>query len=261
MIDIPSRVGISSPLFSFSDLEGTIQEISTHFKRWEVVAELEHDSQTLLEKRDLLLASGLEITIHAPFSDLNIASLDQRTRELSVRRVGESIVAAHELGSSMVTMHPGFSSPLGIIAPGMVDDFNYESLSILARKADEQNVSLALENMPPWRGSIGDDVWDLLKRIKGTGLKICLDIGHAHIGGSIDGFFEKTDLIANVHIHENDGKNDLHMPLGSYKSDLDVAAIMKKLDERGYVGPFIIESRNLDEGVKSLDYLRDRLSD
>ena len=63
-------------------------------------------------------------------------------------------------------------------------------------------------------------------------MKICFDVGHAYIGKSIEGFLERSGLIANVHINENDGKGDLHLPLGS--CDMDVGAIMRRLMSSGY---------------------------
>jgi len=259
MIDILSRVGISSPLFSFSSLGQSIDEISGRFKRWEIVAELEHCPQIIIQKKDLLFTSGMEITIHAPFSDLNIASLDKRAREFSVERIDEAIVAAYEMGGIMVTMHPGFFSPLGFLIPEKIDTLSSDSITRLGARAEDLGVTLALENMPPWQGSIGDDVEDLIKRVEGTGVKICFDVGHAHIGSGVENFIERSDLIANVHIHENDGKVDLHLPLGS--GQMDVIDIMKRLIKKGYKGPFIIESRNFEEGVQGLDYLTEHFSD
>jgi sugar phosphate isomerase/epimerase len=250
MIDM-GRVGISSPLFSFSSIEHSLKEISHRFERWEIVAELEHTSRALMEKKDLLLDSGLKITVHAPFADLNLASLDQRVRELSIERIEEALQASHELGSEIVTIHPGFFSPLGFLLPERVNENNSDSIARLSREAEELGVTLALENMPPWKGSMGDSMDDLIDRIEGTGARICFDVGHAHIGGAIEGFIGRSDLIANVHIHENDGKDDLHLPIGSK----DVIGVMEKLEARGYRGPYIIESRDLEEGIQSLKYL------
>ena len=61
-----------------------------------------------------------------------------------------------------------------------------------------------------------------------------------------------ADRISHVHIHDNMGKKDEHLPLG--KGTIDWKLVMEKLSD--YKGIFVTEMSSVEEGIQSLEFLR-----
>jgi sugar phosphate isomerase/epimerase len=111
----------------------------------------------------------------------------------------------------------------------------------------EFNVTLALENMPKMWISLCHDANQMMELVNGTEIKLCFDIGHANISGTITDILELKENFANIHMHDNLGDRDYHLVLG--EGNIDIPGILKQLS--GYKGDYIIESTNLNEGIQS----------
>ncbi len=83
-------------------------------------------------------------------------------------------------------------------------------------------------------------------------LRICLDVGHASANSSI-GLSEWIDQlgkrIGHVHLHNNDGLEDKHWPLG--QGVLDIAEIIESLLDQTDAPTFVLEC-NLEESLRWL---------
>jgi sugar phosphate isomerase/epimerase len=113
-------------------------------------------------------------------------------------------------------------------------------------------VTAAIENMPSFFIMMGQTPEELLALLDGTDLSICFDIGHANTVGKIDECIELFgDRIANVHIHDNLGKNDDHLTIGD--GTIDFISVLSKLNR--YKGNYIIESKSLESAIKSKERL------
>ena len=105
-------------------------------------------------------------------------------------------------------------------------------------------VTIALENIPP-AGDADEIVCTLQnqKRLYGDipGLKYCLDIGHVVLSGveMHDEIDAAMPDIVTMHIHNNDGKNDLHnIPTDGI---IDWAEVHGYMREKGYKEQFVLE--------------------
>ncbi len=86
----------------------------------------------------------------------------------------------------------------------------------------------------------------------GIDIGICFDVGHANTMGLIDGFLELKDRFVNIHVHDNMGATDEHLPVG--KGTVDFPRLLGGLS--GYSGRYVIESRGVDDAVQSQRELR-----
>ncbi len=71
---------------------------------------------------------------------------------------------------------------------------------------------------------------------------ITFDIGHGSLVnlGSIEYFKKLKDFVINIHIHDNDGKSDLHaLP---DQGNIDLKSFLKECKNSNYYGPFILEA-------------------
>jgi len=173
---------------------------------------------------------GIEISVHAAFYELNMAAFLKGIREESIRYINKSIDFCHELGGEVVTVHPGKYTYE--IEPGASPDtdplmkiqwdHNIESLKRINAYAESKGITLCLENLG-WN-EVAQSFEDMLKIRDevGDSLQFTLDIGHARInseGGVEDGFRVLGDNIRHIHISDNNGKEDDHLPIGEGNTD------------------------------------------
>jgi len=253
-------IGVSSTRFCSETPEESLAKISKEFDHWEIVSEGEHYLQLIMGRLKAAAPSyNIKFSIHAPISDVNIASLNERIRESSTLEIIAAMEHAIELNANMVTFHPGLQS---VIVPGQERksmDKAKRSIRTIDRLMNEFGIVAALENlpmMPTFGFMIGKTAKEMSELIDGTEMKICFDIGHANTVGQIDDIVDLLgDRIVNVHIHDNKGSNDDHMTIGD--GNIDFNKVLSKLSK--YKGKYIIESRSLESAVTSRERLKELL--
>lgn len=242
-------IGISSPSFSFMQFNEILERVRKHFDLWEIVSELEHDLPKLEGDISYAMKSyGIKFQVHAPIADLNIGSPAERMRKHALDEVFSLIDICDRLSIEVLTIHPGVAIAYGDEVKERVRTATKDSIAAIDRKIGGMDLKIALENMPPASWSIGYDLEELQSMIDGTRIGICFDTGHANIAGSVGDFLREGGKLFNVHLHNNDRSFDQHMPLDS--GSLDIRSIVQSL-RNFYSGNYIIESRDLDEGIRS----------
>ncbi len=245
---------VSNPKFSLQPISDVVRTIEEEFEGWEVFAERYHSYDHKEEVCDALSTTDLELQLHAPLNDINIASLNPSIRRVSMNEVKKSIEMASMLDIEIVTVHPGLYSPLSRYMEN-ASDFAKESLRELKEHSEEHGIKIALENLPEMWLTICNTVKETREFLEEVGLGFCLDIGHAYTAGELEGFLDLSPI--NVHVHDNIGEKDLHLKLGEGKIDLEKAIRSLK----SYEGNYVIEGRNLDDLKESEKYLENILKD
>jgi len=252
------RIAVSSPSFSHIPIERMAPQIFREFPAWEIVAEHRHHLSSVRGfLREYIASNDVELRVHAPLSDINVASFSERVRDASNADVLETIRISAELGVKCVTVHPGLVSPSSSLDLGLVRRLVKEAAGRLSKASEEHGVPVALENMPRMRWLVFQDPAELLGCIEGTGLGICFDAGHAHTAGNTDEWLELAGRFINVHLHDNRGERDEHLVLG--EGTVPFAKILKAL-HGVYGGTYVIESNDLAQGVRSRDILKKMLT-
>jgi sugar phosphate isomerase/epimerase len=156
---------------------------------------------------------GISIrSVHAPFGkEHNLSSPDSEVRRRAVETHIRVVRQTARAGASVLVIHPGTDE-----APNLVPQMRewiVESLAVLARAAEDAGVRLGLENMLPRHpGTHGEELLAMLDAVGSPALGICFDTGHAHCNGDMAGIFRAVkDRIVTFHVHDNDGKRDLHL--------------------------------------------------
>ena len=247
-------IGVSSTQFSAYLFEEVIEEVAKVFDHWEIFAEAEHRLPAIESRfRDLLPSYKLSYSVHAPISDINIASLNERIREDSILEILTTAESAASLNIDTITIHPGLTSMAVPYLEEKAVEKAKKSLSSIDRISAEYGVRIAVENMPSFPFMLGHTAEEMNDLIGMTNLGFCLDIGHANTTGQIDELIKTfRDRLVNVHIHDNNGEMDEHLTLG--EGNIDFKRIIESL--KGYTGNFIIESKSFPSAVDSQDYLK-----
>lgn len=192
--------------------------------------------------RRALADAGLGLVCHLP-TFLGLADLTPALREASVKEALISLETAVELGATKVCVHPGYVTGLGRHVLEMCVSFAMESLERLASKADALGLPFCLENMLPRTKFLSrpDEFAPVLARF--PEMKMTLDVGHAFIAGGqkvIGAFIERFGpRIAHVHLNDNLGRDDAHLPLGV--GAIDFTQVIRELKAAGYAGTFTFE--------------------
>lgn len=211
------------------------------------------------ELRAALEENGLELTLHAPFCDINLASLNPLIREASTRQLQECLELARDLGARRIVVHPGDlprdypESWLPKAREGLRD-----ALHPICAQAAELGITLGIENLSR-KGNrrlvqTAEEHLALLDEL-GPGCKATFDVGHAHTFGlDVLGYLKKIlPRTMEIHLHDNDGMGDQHRPLGA--GSIDFPALFQLLAETSYEGPLILEMNSVADLERSRDYL------
>lgn len=251
------RVSFSSRAVVDDPFEWAYELEDIGYTGWEIVQE---GSQCLSDDnlpavKDIMETTDLELTLHLPFSDMNLAGLNPGIHREVMRQMKNSL----ELASSLVELavvHPGYLSPYGAQLPEKAWNRNIESIRSLCDLALDFGITIAIENMPDYPGVFGTDpqkMLEILESVDRENAGLTFDVGHANTVGIVDDFLEMyKGSVSHVHIHDNMGKKDEHLPVG--KGSINWRKVMDKLSD--HRGIFVTEMGSLDEGIESLAFLK-----
>ena len=216
-------------------------------------AELVHQFPNENMDTDLLKSYNLKYSIHSPFMDVNIASLQEKSRINSIKQIKSSIDLANEIDAETVVVHPGLMPFLARPFEDRVYETANKSIIEIGNYGKDLGVTAAIENMPTFEGMIYQNMERLDNILQENEMHMTLDIGHAnHVGYPTDAMY--FDSIKHVHAHDNFGDDDAHLALG--EGSIDLKCIINTLESKNYDGIYIIEVNDEDSIKKSYEYMK-----
>ncbi len=221
----------------------------------EIVSENYHmlDEYNCRLHLETLEEEGLKNVIHAPFSDINIASLNERIRRAALDILFETFEVAQNMGSLLVVIHPGHLSPASMKFPKAYEKIHRRSLEEIDRYSRKLGIRVALENMPTFPILDGRTCSRIHELIDGTELYVTFDVGHLNTVTQNFGEFVELleDRIIHVHLHDNDGIEDSHLALG--RGNIPWEDVLKILPRSA---SWSLELNSLSEAVESLNFIK-----
>lgn len=200
----------------------------------------------LLEDKKLAAEAGLEISqVHGPWRWPPRDNTEEDRAE-RMEKMKKSIRGTALLGCRYWVIH--------VIMPFSHEDEGHETethdmnlsfMRELLSVAKEYDITICLENMPMPRLSLGSPkaTLDFVKEISDDHFKMCLDLGHQTLfpeQSAADFVREHAEYIRVFHIHDSNGKIDLH--LMPYYGITDWKDFGKALREVGFSGSFSLET-------------------
>lgn len=193
--------------------------------------------------QELRSSYELEFSVHAPYADTNLSADDDLIREWVLKRIRASIRFSSELEARNLVLHPGWTTATEPFMRGRSWGLNIRSLRWLQKYAGDYGVECLLENVPnptPYLLVTVDD-FRLFDDEMTPSLNYVLDIGHAHLQGEVFEFIDSFGpKIKHVHVSDNDGIQDQHMPIG--EGTVDWPLVFKALKKSGFDGWVVVES-------------------
>ncbi len=193
--------------------------------------------------RRALEKKRISLICHLP-TFVSIADLTDSIRLASLAEMLNSLQTAADLGAMKVVFHPGPIRGMAHFVPDTAMKYTLESLEAISRLATGLGTPLCIENMFPAYGAFFEaDEYDAIFN-RYPAMKMTLDTGHAHIGcpdGSrLRRFVERFGArIEHVHISDNSGRADEHLPPGS--GTINFPRLIRQLKDIGFKGTVTFE--------------------
>lgn len=189
--------------------------------------------------KKIIESNGLQVYSLTPdWGDLNLASSNPVMREESVRQVKEAIELAADFGAEFFTILPGRRHAIASLET--CRDWSLDSLAECVSLAEKLGVTLCLEGAPGQVVAKEEDLVQVVRKINSRSLRLAADTSHAYVLGDPSTYFRKIgDYIGIVHIADNDGTPNVHLPPGLGK--VDFASVLEVLRGIGYRGHYLLE--------------------
>lgn len=174
------------------------------------------DSLSLKAAGDLigLLDYGPSLSIHAPFMDLSPGAVDSRVRQATIDRFLYTFEIAGILHPRAVVFHSGYEKWRYGLNKDLWLEKSLLTWQPLNRIAADMGTKIAIENIFEEDPS---NLQQLAESMDSESFGICFDTGHFNL-------FSKSPLedwmdalgpyIVELHLHDNDGASDQHLPMG-----------------------------------------------
>jgi len=229
------KVGFSTlSLFMKSNNE-IIEEANNHdFDMIEILLEdvLYHKDMTEYKN------CNLELKVHAATVDINIASLNKGIRTESINQMIYCGEVAKNLGATSMTIHPGKIGRIDERIRKFALEIAIESIQEII---DNTSIDISVENMPNRKSFLATNVDEMEYIQHETDCLLTIDTGHANTTDNLEELLSLRN-ISYCHLHDNNGINDQHLPLGDGTLDL---SLLEKIDNG------IIELNNFQNVLKS----------
>ena len=205
-----------------------------------------HYSSIRRQMTDILKAlerGKMGLVCHMP-TFLSLGDLTESLRMASLNEMLDSLDVAAQLHPMKVVLHPPYVTGLGLFVYDQARAFGMRNLTAIVEKAEALNLNLCIENMFPQTHSLihPEDFDQVLDRF--PSVELTLDTGHANIGSKggkrIFEFISRfPGRIGHVHVSDNFGKDDNHLPLGA--GTIDFPRFAKALKSAAYDGTVTFE--------------------
>jgi sugar phosphate isomerase/epimerase len=210
---------------------------------------LEHPEKLLAQHQRALQGFTGVRAIHGAFYHLIPGAIDPLIREATATRMRQAVGFAREMSASHLIFHHGYYARARFDA-GWLERSVAFWRDILS--TDPAGLTIHLENAheisPDLQLALIDEVHD-------PRLGICLDIGHAHAFSStpvLDWITALKERITYVHLHDNDGSGDQHLPLG--QGNIPLPEVLAALEAYAPQANWMIEA----EATPSLTWLAEQ---
>jgi sugar phosphate isomerase/epimerase len=219
------------------------------FKAEDVVSLSDRDLENLLKELDY----GPVLTIHSPFMDLSPAAVDPGVRAVTHERFSQVFAAAEVLKPKSVVFHSGYEKwkyahKVKIWLEGCL-----QMWPEFIRKAEALGTTIAIENIFE---DTPDNLALLMKELSSERFGICFDTGHMNIFSAVplsEWLDAIGEYIVELHLHDNMGDLDSHIPVG--EGSFDFGALFGALKGRDIIRT--IEVTNPEDVLKSLEALKE----
>jgi len=269
------NIGVNSKIVSgFSDTSGALELkdvklVELSLRDSKILSPHGINRTALKEIVDKVSTVNCKFSVHAPHLNPGVSSV---TMDLADGNLSKNVAimrnvfqVANELNARCVVIHGGRIKK---------DTNSFENSAFAIREisklAKNHSIDLFLENIHPMKenleiGTTPAEMLDMYHKVRAENLKITLDVGHAFLSSIKYSFvFSRwfsflSPYIYHVHMHDNLGTSDAHLPLGQGTIKFqEIFQAIKRTRAKNVVLEIKTKSRALAQ--ESLNFLEKGLS-
>ncbi len=192
------------------------------------------------------------LTFHLPMIDINLASLNDLIYESSIESTTKALEYARRCGVRLVVAHPGLVPVRHFLVILLAKRRLKKALEKILNLTQKYEMELTLENTALDKRDLFLKISHFKKFLASFDgkIKVCFDFGHANVSpeGLSKTWDELKPLISHIHIHDNRGKEDEHLPLG--EGNIDFSKYWEEL--KNFNGSIVLEINDSYKRLKGL---------
>ena len=262
----PPIVGAAMNVRSFAAYRGWIIELQRDLEIQDFMdaATLDGDWRSIADTiKRLLDGYRGRLGIHGPFWGFAIDSQDPLVRAVVTKRLLRALEACEAIGATQMVVHSPFTTW----------DYNNLDLNPRSREALSERVHATLTEVVARAENIGCELVieniedkdpmarvELAKSFNSKAVRVSLDTGHAHYAHistgapPVDYYVNAaSDILAHVHIHDNDGYSDRHWIPGD--GTVRWQAVFRALSALSVKPRLVLEVKDTTRIRQGADYL------
>lgn len=210
------------------------------------------------EIKALIEAYHPVVSVH--ISDFNLAEENQILQKAILDEFAYCCQYAASLGSKMIVVHCGSRKQMHISVfheDGSRQtreevycklwNLSVETMKEACRIAYQYDICVVTENLSNLTLiQSSNQLIDYVQAVAMGNLKIAFDVGHSHMTGHevSDEVRQCGSLLAHLHLHDNHGENDEHLPIGH--GTIAWSSFLKTLKDMEYQGIYLMELYHSD---------------
>lgn len=212
-----------------------------------------YDNLLIKKLQKIVIDQEIPLRLHAPIKKINY--LDPARDISGIRLLYQDVIDACKLlNISNVVTHAELNEK-DIYPEKNIYENALNIWKELSCTLKEEGIRLVVENhfeQDP------DFIIRLINDIKLTSAGLCVDVGHVNAFGKI-GILEwikkcPNALLKEIHLADNNGDDDTHLPLGD--GNIDFKSIFDRLRTINQKCIFVLEPKTPSDVKRSIEYLR-----
>lgn len=210
------------------------------------------------ESAEQLAAAGLQTSLHAPFASFNPGSAKKRQQKKAHNICELSLELAKALNASRIVFHPGLALNPSATEQQVWLENSLQFWPDYISQAEQLGTQICIENIFE---SEPQPFLPLFKALESPAFGHCFDIGHWNMfatGSLKDWFATLGKYTRHLHLHDNHGQQDEHLPIGG--GVIDFAALFRLFRKLETPPSMTLEAHTLPELDSSLAALETYLT-
>lgn len=166
-----------------------------------------------------LLDYNPSLSVHAPFMDLSPGAVDSKVRAVTAERFYQTLDIAEQLEPETVVFHSGYEKWRYAHRVDIWLDGSLRTWGPMIKRARQIGIKIVVENIFEDEPS---SLRMLMKELHSENFGLCFDTGHCNLFSKVpltDWLEVLGPYIFELHLHDNDGTFDSHLPIGDGKFD------------------------------------------
>lgn len=180
----------------------------------------ELSTECLKELAEKLRAYPVSYSVHPPMFDINLVSENAAVREMSKKELEKAIVFAGLLSATHVVIDPGVRA-VPVFDKKKAQQRAQAAIESLLPTAERHQVTLAIENTGCKEVALFNqkEYVSFVRKMDHPLVGYVVDTGHAYLAGwnLLELFEELKGEVVAVHVNDNTGRMDQHLPVGKGK--------------------------------------------